>query len=192
MTAAGGPDSYRIFFKVDPYRRIRLISATSELKPSERRANTRVTDCDGKKSILIICSGNTCRSPMAKVILEQLLEQAGKAGYYSVDSAAKTGGTAKRAAINARDVIRQMYGEGLLGTHRPKPVAPELVEQADIILVVESWMKGGLPAEKTWGLKEYVDEKGDLADPFGGDIGEYRACARELTTVLSKLVDKLD
>ena len=46
---------------------------------------------DDKKLILLVCAGNTCRSPMAKVILKQLLRQAGKAESYIVDSAAVKG-----------------------------------------------------------------------------------------------------
>jgi protein-tyrosine-phosphatase len=145
----------------------------------------------GKTSILFVCSGNTCRSPMAKVILEQLLEQVGKANLYEVDSAALAGSSGLAANPYARKAIEGMFGEDLLAPHQAKALTQDLLSKADRILVMESWMKQGLPPKKTWTLKEYVGESGDIADPFGSSPRVYEGCAKELLSTLKVLASKL-
>ena len=144
-----------------------------------------------KKMILLVCGGNTCRSPMAKVILEQRLKVLGKSDKFEVDSAAYDGPTYPRASDNAREAIKKLFGLDLLASHKAKKLTPELVEQADLILVMGARMKKGLPPGKTWTLKEYAGGSEDVADPFGGDLDVYLRCARELSDTLELIVTKL-
>ncbi|MFC1991697.1 low molecular weight protein arginine phosphatase, partial [Chloroflexota bacterium] len=55
-----------------------------------------------KKVILLVCSGNTCRSPMAKVILEQKLREREQLNRFEIDSAAFNGANHQEASRNAR------------------------------------------------------------------------------------------
>ena len=145
----------------------------------------------GKKQILLICGGNTCRSPMAKVILEQKLKAAGKLDAFMIDSAADGYPTYQGASINAREAIKELFGEDLLVSHKAKKLTPDLVEQADLILVMGEGMKEGLPPDKTWTLKEYAGGTGDVADPLGGTLGTYLECAKEISSLLEKVLPKL-
>jgi len=144
-----------------------------------------------KKTILLVCGGNTCRSPMAKVILEQKLKGFGELKRFSIDSAAYDNPTYPGARGNAREAIKRLFGTDLLASHKSKKLTPELVEQADLILVMGSRMKKGLPPEKTWAMKEYAGSSGDIADPFSGDLDVYLRCARELSDALALIVTKL-
>ncbi len=114
----------------------------------------------GKKQILLICGGNTCRSPMAKVILADKLKKVSKLEAFMIDSAAYDYPTYQGASTNARKVIKQLFGEDLLVSHTAKKLTPDLVEGADLILVMGAGMKKGLPQEKTWTLTEYAGELG--------------------------------
>jgi len=145
----------------------------------------------GKKRILLVCGGNTCRSPMAKVILEQKLKAKGKLGAFTIDSAAYGYSTYQGASVDARGAIKELYGEDFLVSHTTKRLTPDLVEQADLILVMEEEMKEGLPPNKTWTLKEYAGGTGDVADPFGGTLSTYLECAKELSSLLEKVLLKL-
>ncbi len=146
---------------------------------------------DLKKKILFVCGGNTCRSPMAQVILEQKLKAAGKGDVHLIDSAAYGYPTCERASTNAREAIKQLLGEDLLSSHKAKKLTPSMVEQADLILVMEAAMKKGLPQENTWTLKEYAGGTGDIADPFGDTLGSYLECAKEISGLLEKVLPKL-
>jgi len=145
----------------------------------------------GKKTILLICSGNTCRSPMAKVILEHKLKDLANLGKFTVQSAARYTPTHPGASFLARETIETLYGHDLLAAHKPKSLTPELTEKADLILVMTDEMKHGLPPAKTYLVKEYGGEAGDVLDPFGGDLDRYLKCADELSGVLDKVVARL-
>jgi protein-tyrosine-phosphatase len=81
-----------------------------------------------------------------------------------------------------------LYGEDLLAFHKPKSLTPKIIEKADLILVMTSPMKHGLPTAKTYTLKEYGGGAGDIMDPFGGDLGRYLKCANELSESLDKVI----
>ena len=145
----------------------------------------------GKKTILFVCSGNTCRSPMAKVILERKLQDLDKLGQFIVQSAARYTPTFQEASFCARETIKALYGRDLLATHKSQSLTLELTDKADLILVMTDVMKHGLPPAKTYSVKEYVGETGDIMDPFGCDFDQYLECADELSNILDKAVVRI-
>lgn len=144
-----------------------------------------------KKTILLVCGGNTCRSPMAKVILEQKLTALGEFHKFEVDSAAYDGPTFAGASDNAWAAIKQLFRQDLLASHKAKKLTPELAEKADLILVMGARMKKGLPTGKIWTLKEYAGGYGDVKDPYGGSLEVYLECASEISAALDGVVAKL-
>ncbi len=144
-----------------------------------------------KKRVLLVCGGNTCRSPMAKVILEQKLKALGKLDRFEIDSAAYDGPTYPGASDNAREAIKKLFSQDLLASHKAKKLTPELAERADLILVMGARMKNGLPQGKTWTLKEYAGGSGDVADPFGDSLEGYLKCAHDISDALELMVTKL-
>ena len=139
--------------------------------------------------ILFVCSGNTCRSPMAEALLKARLPQ------IEVSSAglATTGGLpASIGAIDAMDAI------GLnLDYHRSRQLSSYLLADADLVLCMGDAHKQtilrALPeySPKVFTLGEYVEEPQDIADPFGGSAEEYAACAKALAGLIDKLAAKL-
>ncbi len=149
------------------------------------------TKASGKKRILLVCGGNTCRSPMSKVILEQKLKAIGKLGGFEIDSAACGSPTYQTASKEAREAIKTLFGEDLLATHQAKKVAPNLIQWADLILVMTGQMKGLLPAGKTYTLKEFAGGSGDIIDPFGGSQDTYIMSAKEISAAVDKIIPRL-
>lgn len=147
-------------------------------------------------NILFVCSGNTCRSPLAKALLEKILEQyPGLKEEINVDSAglyALEGEPASEFAIEAA----KAYGASL-EDHVSKEVNKDLVEWADLILVMESFHKEeimdefGCPGDKVHLLTEYVGVEGDIPDPYGGDIQKYMETAEKIYSLLNRLVEKI-
>jgi protein-tyrosine-phosphatase len=116
---------------------------------------------------------------MAKVILEQMLKEKGLVTQFEVDSAARHRPDSTSAHPNSRETIKELYHDDLLADHVPKGLTTDIVEKADLIMVMEDHMKAGLPVEKVVVLR--------ITDPFGSDIGKYRACAATIERCLKEL-----
>ncbi len=128
---------------------------------------------------------------MAKVILERKLQDLDKFGQFTVQSAARYTPTFQEASFYARETIKNLYGHDLLAAHKSHSLTPELTDKADLILVMTDAMKHGLPPAKTYSVKEYGGEVGDIIDPFGGDLDQYLECADELSSILDEVVVRI-
>ena len=150
--------------------------------------------------LLLVCTGNTCRSPMAEIMARQMLaarlgckmDEVEDAGIVlkSAGVAASAGGRPSVEAIDA------MARRGLdLGRHETQPLSETLVRHADTIFtmtgshrraVVERWPEA---AGRTSVLAE--DEQ-DIVDPIGGTPDLYQRCADQIKSALESRLADLD
>ncbi|MEM3713869.1 MAG: low molecular weight protein arginine phosphatase [Nitrososphaeria archaeon] len=144
-----------------------------------------------KVRILFVCLGNTCRSPMAKVIFEQIVKQRGLEYKFFVDSAAKGFPSGSSANLKAREAIIQLYGRDLLADHKPKSIRELNLNDFDLILTMEEDQKMGLPSGKTYTLKEYAGLEGNISDPYGKSIEDYIKCRDEIKDCLERIIEKI-
>lgn len=140
--------------------------------------------------ILFVCTGNTCRSPMAQALLEKIAKDKGlnievkSAGIFALDG--------QKASANAIEVMKQ---EGIdLENHRARIIHRDLLEEADLILTMSKSHKEALLSKfdfvkgKVYTLKEYAyGKEEDIEDPFGGDIRDYRRAKEEIKEALKQL-----
>ncbi|HLJ97858.1 MAG TPA: L-threonylcarbamoyladenylate synthase [Gemmataceae bacterium] len=150
--------------------------------------------------IVFVCTGNTCRSPLAEVLCKKLLaerlgctpEELPHRGFMvmSAGLAASMGGEAAPEAIEtARELGADLRG------HMSRPLTAKLVAQADFLitmtnshlLALASQYRGLGPRPRL--LSEH-DE--DLPDPIGCEIGVYQACARQILRDLEALLPQFE
>ncbi|HEY7461965.1 MAG TPA: low molecular weight protein arginine phosphatase [Gemmatimonadota bacterium] len=138
-------------------------------------------------NVLLVCTGNTCRSPMAAVILERLGGERG----VRVRSAGTGAVSGAPAAEEARRVARR---HGLsLASHRSAPLEPELLAWSDHVLAMEGYHKRVIErlgaAEKVTLLSEYGGDGGDIADPIGEPEETYERVFAALERYLAAFLE---
>lgn len=145
--------------------------------------------------VLIVCSGNTCRSPMAAAILRDLWYQLAPGEQLTVTSA----GTSAFPGMEATDhAVAAMKKRGLdLSAHRSVTVTDQSLAGVDLVLTMTSRHKEYILLlwpqlkDKVLTLGEYAASGGDVPDPYGGTLSQYETTAAELERVLRKVVARL-
>jgi protein-tyrosine-phosphatase len=137
------------------------------------------------KKIVFICTGNTCRSPMAEGLCRSELINRGLTGITvcSAGMAAETGSPPSQNAIIAMDE------KGIdISSHRAVQATAELLDDADLIICMSDWQRQALSGR-------YRDRvtviPGEVPDPFGGDLDRYRACRDQLAEAIARIADKI-
>lgn len=128
-------------------------------------------------SVLVVCTGNSCRSPMAAGILSGMLTGervlVGSAGTDAPEGAPATKFAVEVAAEMGADIT----------AHRAQQLSPEMMAAADLILVMEryheEWIAGRAPEARARVrfIAGYPQGGGEIADPVGRSLEFYRETA---------------
>lgn len=141
-------------------------------------------------NILFVCTGNTCRSPMAAALFNKIaIEKNLDVRIESAGLFANEGEGASTEAI----IAMKKYDVDLMG-HHSQAINSELLEKSDLIFAMTAAHKMVLAPsapDKTYTLCEFADIDGDIDDPFGGDVEEYEECAQEIYNALLKVAEKI-
>jgi protein-tyrosine phosphatase len=140
--------------------------------------------------ILLVCTGNLCRSPMAAGLLRQRLSEEGLDARHRVSSAGVWALDGRPASEHAITVMAERQID--ITEHIAHTITAEDMAEADLILIMSR--EHGQIIRNTWPqydwkihrLSEMVGQRRDVVDPYGGPIEEYRACADILSDYIER------
>jgi len=145
------------------------------------------------KSVLFVCTGNTCRSPLAEVLFRDLVKDREDYEVMSAGLGAVPGAPASRHSV---DLARQ---RGLdLSRHSSRPLTGDLIERSTHIFAMSSSHLYGIEddfphaSDKAYLVTEFcADDRlrgRDLADPFGMHRGAYEELLSQLEKILPSVL----
>jgi len=139
-------------------------------------------------NILLVCTGNTCRSPMAEGLLKKKL---GALKSCPSDGLEEKGFRITSAGIAAmpggspsEEAVEVMHCSGIeIGDHRSQSLNDRLVNEADLILTMTNSHRQMLVSQwPTAGNRVHLlgRDQGDIFDPIGMPMEYYEACAQQI------------
>jgi len=150
--------------------------------------------------VILVCTGNTCRSPMAEVLCRQRLAERLKCRpgeledrgvkVLSAGIAAMPGSPASTEAVNV------MADSSLdLGQHISQPLTDRLIRHADLLFTMTAGHRSAILAhwpEAAGRVKLLCPDNRDVSDPIGGTREVYRQCADQIDTAIQERVAEFE
>ena len=146
-------------------------------------------------SVLLVCTANQCRSPMAEALLKSYLFKMDPDCNWVIESA----GTWTEAGHPATPAGVSVMAEKGLNTagHRSQPISQQLLERFELILTMEAGHKEAIQVEfpqisgRVFMLSEMSSVEIPVLDPIGGPIEAYRVTAEEIDNWILKGLPKI-
>lgn len=143
------------------------------------------------RKLVFVCTGNTCRSPMAEAIFKNMERES------EIKVISRGIIVLFDEPINPKAEIVLKNHDLELGSHRSKGLKESDIDENTLVLTMTQDQKRKIlqsypHAMNVYTIKEYAGETGDVVDPYGGTLVDYEECYKELARLVKKTVYKIN
>lgn len=138
--------------------------------------------------VLFVCTGNTCRSPMAEIILKSKIKNAGLKGI-RVSSAGLSAVAGDKMSKNSFVALKKLgltaYG------FKSKPLDVKTLLKHDLVICMTENHKRAIASfPGVYSVNDFTGQ-GDIPDPYGGDLNEYIRASHKIEDACNIIFEKL-
>ena len=140
------------------------------------------------KRILFVCTGNTCRSPMAELIMKNKLKLAGvknvrvsSAGIYATDG--------EKISANSALALKQLGIKS--GAFKSKKLTMQMLKKSDYVICMTAEHKSALDGLGNVMTLSEITGLPDVPDPYGCDLNTYIRTSHRLEDACNVLLEKI-
>lgn len=141
-------------------------------------------------NILIVCTGNTCRSPAAEIILKSMIKKQGLADKIKVSSAGIYAQEGDIISYKMVDALKEL-GYAATKSKKARQLTMDMLKKADLILTATKSHKNMLPQHSKIKSIGELSGLGDIPDPYGLGAEVYLQTAQNIEKAMSVVLERL-
>ena len=146
-----------------------------------------------QKHVLFVCTGNTCRSPMAAAIFNHFAEQKNLNWF-----ASSAGIATETGLLVTKEAIQVLKDYDIhIEDHISHQLDERMLNDTDIVITMTNTQKDLLKIyfpdkkDKIFSLMEYADSDEEIEDPYGQGLKKYQQIAADLMVMIPKIIKRL-